>query len=71
MNVLLYQGTKRSRDVLRHYEWTDLPRSVVLTTYEILARDGDHLGVLEWKVLVVDEAHRCAGRAVCRRFIPT
>ncbi len=58
MYVVVYQGEQSSREVIRKYEWENLSRAVVLTTYEILVRDSKQLQPLSWKLLVVDEAHR-------------
>ncbi len=58
LNVIVYQGSKRSREVLRHYEWANLHFSVVLITYEILEKDISLLQPKNWKLLVADEAHK-------------
>ena len=58
INVIVYQGNVRSREVLRKYEWDCLPYSVVLITYEILHQDFARLQEKHWRLLVADEAHK-------------
>ncbi len=59
LNVIVYQGCVRSREVLRKYEWSSLGTSVMLVTYEILHADCAELlkRKINWKLLVADEAH--------------
>jgi hypothetical protein len=62
MNVVVYLGDRRSREILRDVEFYDArgrPRfNVLLTTYEIAQKDCDELTPIRWAVLAVDEAHR-------------
>ncbi len=65
--ALLYHGPATERDEMRRTrlkhpsagkkkEEHDFP--VVVTTYEIVIRDRDKLGKIDWKYIVVDEGHR-------------
>jgi chromodomain-helicase-DNA-binding protein 1 len=64
LNVLCYVGDARSRTVQRRYEWLD-PQDgrrplchVLLTTYELVLKDREHLALLPWRLLMIDEGHR-------------
>lgn len=65
LNMIMYIGSRESRETLRDYEFygtkgnTRQPRfNVLLTTFEIVLKDADILRGLKWSLLVVDEAHR-------------
>ncbi|KAK0173779.1 hypothetical protein PV328_006926 [Microctonus aethiopoides] len=62
MNFVTYLGDVTSRNVIREHEWCysskRLKFNAILTTYEIVLKDKAFLGVLNWAVLLVDEAHR-------------
>lgn len=63
MNVVVYLGDVTSRNKIREYEWyransKSLKFNALLTTYEILLKDRQTLGTINWCCLVVDEAHR-------------
>eukprot|EP00741_Cyanophora_paradoxa_P006100 tig00000983_g5915.t1 len=64
MNVVVYIGDQKSREMIREHEFphgSDRRRvkfDVLLTTYEIVNKDCDFLRDIGWALLVVDEAHR-------------
>lgn len=68
MNLIVYQGNKLARDIIRDHEFyltsaghagrKRLKFNVLLTTYEIVLRDKADLGQIKWAYLAVDEAHR-------------
>jgi chromodomain-helicase-DNA-binding protein 4 len=70
LNVVEYHGSAKARTILRQYEWhrsqsgSNKKKSlaykfhVILTTYEMVLVDSNHLRGVPWEVLVVDEGHR-------------
>ncbi|XP_032571740.1 chromodomain-helicase-DNA-binding protein 1 isoform X1 [Drosophila sechellia] len=63
MNVVTYLGDIKSRELIQQYEWQfegskRLKFNCILTTYEIVLKDKQFLGTLQWAALLVDEAHR-------------
>ena len=62
LNIVIYIGDAQSRAMIKQYEWENeagkIQFNVLITTYEILLRDKDALGELNWAVLAVDEGHR-------------
>ncbi|OQR70391.1 chromodomain-helicase-DNA-binding protein 1-like [Tropilaelaps mercedesae] len=63
MNVVTYLGDVVSRELIRDFEWfvTGTKRikfNVLLSTPEIMLKDGAFINEVEWAVLAVDEAHR-------------
>ncbi|XP_048418921.1 chromodomain-helicase-DNA-binding protein 2 isoform X1 [Stegostoma tigrinum] len=63
MNVVVYIGDVMSRNTIREYDWLHpetkrLKFNVLITTYEILLKDKNVLGSINWAFLGVDEAHR-------------
>lgn len=58
MNVICYQGSAKSREVIRQYEFgpaKKLKFNVLLTTYEFILKDKLDLGSIKWQALEVDE----------------
>ncbi|KAL3529982.1 hypothetical protein ACH5RR_009304 [Cinchona calisaya] len=65
MNVIIYVGTRASREVCQQYEFYSEKRAgrsimfdTLLTTYEVLLKDKAVLSKIKWNYLMVDEAHR-------------
>ncbi|KAI6649250.1 Chromodomain-helicase-DNA-binding protein 1-like [Oopsacas minuta] len=62
LNIVVYIGDAQSRGMIKQYEWENesgkIQFNVLITTYEILLRDKEALGELNWAVLAVDEGHR-------------
>lgn len=70
LNTVIYHGTSRSREIIKEFEWnyTDnrnrivnakqLKFNVLVTTYEMIISDFSFLKQIQWKYVVVDEAHR-------------
>ncbi|KAJ9146561.1 hypothetical protein P3X46_028810 [Hevea brasiliensis] len=65
MNVIVYVGTRASREVCQQYEFYNdkkVGRSIkfnaLLTTYEVVLKDKAVLSKIKWNYLMVDEAHR-------------
>ena len=71
MNVVVYLGNRRNREVIRQYEWnfTDdraqpiqkhlCKFHIMLTTYEnLLGEEWKLFEKMNWRVLAVDEAQR-------------
>ncbi|KAI7983584.1 Protein CHROMATIN REMODELING 5 [Camellia lanceoleosa] len=65
MNVIVYVGTRASREVCQQYEFytnkkggRGIKFDALLTTYEVLLKDKMVLSKIKWNYLMVDEAHR-------------
>ncbi|XP_071726363.1 protein CHROMATIN REMODELING 5 [Rutidosis leptorrhynchoides] len=65
MNVIVYVGTRASREVCQQYEFFSDKKvggstkfDALLTTYEVLLKDKTVLSTIKWNYLMVDEAHR-------------
>uniref|UniRef100_A0A5B6ZCF4 Protein CHROMATIN REMODELING 5 n=1 Tax=Davidia involucrata TaxID=16924 RepID=A0A5B6ZCF4_DAVIN len=65
MNVIVYVGTRASREVCQQYEFYTNRKTgrvikfdTLLTTYEVLLKDKAVLSKIKWNYLMVDEAHR-------------
>lgn len=65
MNVIVYVGTRASREVCQQYEFFSDKNTggttkfdALLTTYEVLLKDKMVLSTIKWNYLMVDEAHR-------------
>ncbi|CAA7041549.1 unnamed protein product [Microthlaspi erraticum] len=73
MNVVMYGGNSQARSVIREHEFY-LPKDhlsisggskrdrikfdVLLTSYEMINADTDHLKPIKWTCMIVDEGHR-------------
>ncbi|XP_017982665.1 PREDICTED: protein CHROMATIN REMODELING 5 isoform X1 [Theobroma cacao] len=65
MNVIVYVGTRASREVCQQYEFYNdkkigrpIKFNTLLTTYEVVLKDKAVLSKIRWNYLMVDEAHR-------------
>nr|KJB83538.1 hypothetical protein B456_013G252300 [Gossypium raimondii] len=65
MNIIVYVGTRASREVCQQYEFYNdkkigrpIKFSALLTTYEVVLKDKAVLSKIKWNYLMVDEAHR-------------
>ncbi|KAK7300222.1 hypothetical protein RJT34_11062 [Clitoria ternatea] len=65
MNIIIYVGTRASREVCQQYEFYDdkkltkpIKFNALLTTYEVVLKDKAVLSKIKWNYLMVDEAHR-------------
>jgi chromodomain-helicase-DNA-binding protein 1 len=68
LNVVVYVGDSRSREVIRSFEWhadhhnasktRQWRFEVIITTYELVLKDANVLSKVKWSYLMVDEAHR-------------
>ncbi|KAL5565845.1 hypothetical protein UlMin_029009 [Ulmus minor] len=65
MNVIVYVGTRASREVCQQYEFCNNKKvgrpikfNALLTTYEVVLKDKAVLSKIKWSYLMVDEAHR-------------
>ncbi|KAJ8751171.1 hypothetical protein K2173_016352 [Erythroxylum novogranatense] len=65
MNVIVYVGTRASREVCQQYEFDNdkkvgrpMKFNTLLTTYEVVLKDKAVLSKIKWNYLMVDEAHR-------------
>ncbi|PIK44556.1 putative chromodomain-helicase-DNA-binding protein 8-like isoform X3 [Apostichopus japonicus] len=73
MNAVVYHGSAQSRHMIAEFEmfYKDADGSkvpniykfqVLITTYEILLADCQELSEIEWRVVIIDEAHRLKNR---------
>ncbi|PON97641.1 histone H3-K9 methyltransferase [Trema orientale] len=65
MNIIVYVGTRASREVCQQYEFYNNKKvgrpikfNALLTTYEVVLKDKAVLSKIKWNYLMVDEAHR-------------
>ncbi|KAK8515660.1 hypothetical protein V6N13_139370 [Hibiscus sabdariffa] len=65
MNVIVYVGTRASREVCQQYDFYNdkkigrpIKFNTLLTTYEVVLKDKAVLSKIRWNYLMVDEAHR-------------
>ncbi|XP_063529219.1 chromodomain-helicase-DNA-binding protein 7-like [Cydia strobilella] len=73
MNVVVYHGSQQSKSMLQEYEFyykndkgepiTEITKfNVLITTFEIIVTDFQELKTFNWRVCVIDEAHRLKNR---------
>ena len=61
MSTVILKGSQDSRDILKQFETFDdrRPRfDVLIATYEMVQLEIEWLRTIEWRLLIVDEAHR-------------
>ncbi|KAJ7965012.1 chromatin remodeling 5 [Quillaja saponaria] len=65
MNIIVYVGTRASREVCQQHEFYNdrkvgrpIKFNTLLTTYEVVLKDKAVLSKIKWNYLMVDEAHR-------------
>ncbi|XP_076818794.1 uncharacterized protein LOC143464735 isoform X2 [Clavelina lepadiformis] len=69
INAVVYHGSQTSRDMIQTYEWFCRDENLdeiegsykmhaVITTYEMIVLDSPHLRDVDWRCLIIDEAHR-------------
>ena len=66
INLVVYLGDAKSRQVIRDYEFyapdgqgrLKIKFNVLLSTFEVVIKDREELRTIRWAHLVVDEAHR-------------
>lgn len=72
LNVITYQGNKKDRKIISHYEWhfwkadgapvtTVFKFDVIICTYESVLSD-ERLAKIKWVLAVADEGHRLKNR---------
>lgn len=73
MNVIVYHGSSTSKQMIAEYEFyyktengkiiKDMSKfNVLITTFEIIVSDYNDLRNFNWRVCVIDEAHRLKNR---------
>lgn len=73
MNVVVYHGSQQSKSMLQEYEFyyknehlepiKDITKfNVLITTFEIIVTDFQELKSFNWRICVIDEAHRLKNR---------
>jgi chromodomain-helicase-DNA-binding protein 7 len=76
MNVVVFQGTRSDRDLIRHYEWHYWDEdgremhvgkyfkfNALIATYESVMAETAPLSKINWRFIVVDEAHRMKNKS--------
>lgn len=74
MNVIVYHGSARARQLLYDYEFyyhdqdghripNRLKFNVLITTYEMIMAGASNLKPVHWRVAIIDEAHRLKNRS--------
>lgn len=68
LNYIVYTGPEQARKIIREHEWfiDGNPKRhkfhVLLTTFDFVNVDAEHLQTVNWQALAVDEAHRLKNR---------
>lgn len=73
MNVVVYHGSQQSKSMIQEYEFyyknedgepiKEITKfNVLITTFEIIVTDFQELKNFNWRVCVIDEAHRLKNR---------
>ncbi|KAM3959073.1 uncharacterized protein ACR2FA_006914 isoform 2-T2 [Aphomia sociella] len=73
MNVIVYHGSQQSKSMLQEYEFyfknedgepiKEITKfNVLITTFEIIVTDFQELKSFNWRICVIDEAHRLKNR---------
>ncbi|XP_047544601.1 chromodomain-helicase-DNA-binding protein 7 isoform X1 [Vanessa atalanta] len=73
MNVIVYHGSQQSKSMLQEYEFyyknekgepiKEITKfNVLITTFEIIVTDFQELKSFNWRLCVIDEAHRLKNR---------
>lgn len=73
MNAIVYHGSSASRNMIQEFEMyyknsegkriPDVYKfHALITTYEVIISDVEELSQIEWRVVVIDEAHRLKNR---------
>ncbi|MEQ2180465.1 Chromodomain-helicase-DNA-binding protein 9 [Goodea atripinnis] len=60
LNVIVYHGSMISRQMLQQYEmyFRDPQFQAVITTFEMILGGCPELNAIEWRCVIIDEAHR-------------
>ncbi|XP_053604849.1 chromodomain-helicase-DNA-binding protein 8 isoform X2 [Plodia interpunctella] len=73
MNVIVYHGSQQSKSMIQEYEFyykneggepiKEITKfNVLITTFEIIVTDFQELKSFNWRICVIDEAHRLKNR---------
>ncbi|CAK1549851.1 unnamed protein product [Leptosia nina] len=73
MNVIVYHGSQQSKSMLQEYEFfyknengepiKEITKfNVLITTFEMIVTDFQELRSFNWRICVIDEAHRLKNR---------
>lgn len=73
MNVVVYHGSQQSKSMIQEYEFyfkneegepiKEITKfNVLITTFEIIVTDFQELKSFNWRICVIDEAHRLKNR---------
>uniref|UniRef100_A0A674IRW8 Helicase ATP-binding domain-containing protein n=1 Tax=Terrapene triunguis TaxID=2587831 RepID=A0A674IRW8_9SAUR len=64
MNSIVYHGSLASRQMIQQYEMycKDSRFDALITTFEMILSDCPELREIEWRCVIIDEAHRLKNR---------